>query len=196
MSRMFTPEPELSGAPSAEIPETAATPEEFEFVLGKRQIASIGLVVLTAIGVCTAGAYIAGKATGKVVTVDAPAPAKAASAPEQPAAATPATATGLDAPLAGSPEPGKTYIQLASVERGYATLITEGARKLGFPAFIAPGTSPKLYRVLSGPFSNAADIQKAKAVFDTAGLNSFVRKYTESTNEPAPSEPATAPAQP
>lgn len=193
MSRMFTPEPELSGAPSAEIPETTASaPEEFEFVLGKRQIASVGLVLLTAIGVCTTAAYIAGKSTAKVVTEKAP----AATAPSQPTTAV-APTPAPDAPLAGKPEVGKTYIQLASVERGYATLITEGARKLGFPAFITAGTSPNLYRVLSGPFANSADLQKAKAVFDTAGLNSFVRKYSEpAATEPAPAEPATDPAQP
>ena len=191
MSRMFTPEPELYGAPSAEIPETApAAPEEFEFVLGKRQIASIGLVVLTAIGVCTAAAYVAGKSVGKVVTVEGP--VAPAASPSKPAAATPVADTIPDAPLSGTPEPGKTYIQLASVERGYATLITEGARKLGFPAFITPGTSPKLYRVLSGPFSSSAELQRAKAVFDTAGLDSFVRKY----NEASASEPATDPARP
>ena len=138
----------------------------------------------------TAAAYVAGKSVGKVVTAEAPAAPTAP--PSKPVAANPVADTLPDAPLSGTPEPGKTYIQLASVERGYATLITEGARKLGFPAFIAPGTSPKLYRVLSGPFSNPAELQKAKAVFDTAGLDSFVRKYTE----PSATEPATDPAQP
>ncbi len=196
MSRMFTPEPELSGAPNAEIPEVkspeVAEPAEYEFVLGRRQIASISLVVLTAIGACTTTAYIAGKSVGKVVTVEAPAPKPA---PVTAPVATPVAAVTagvspaiLDAPLAGTPETGKTYIQLGSVDRGFATLMAHGARKLGFPAFVAPGTAPSVYRVLSGPFTTSDEIQKAKATFAAAGLDTFVRKYSEAATT-APEQP-------
>ena len=204
MSRMFTPEPEFPGAPNTEIPVSEpvqnAAPEEFEFVLGRRQIASISLVVLTAIGACTTTAYVAGKSVGKVVTVAAPAPApapapvQAAPAPVQATvqAAAPAVHPDfLDAPLSGVPEVGKSYIQLGSVERGFATLMAHGARKLGFPAFLAPGPTPNVYRVLSGPFATTEDAQKAKATFDAAGLNTFSRKYSEPVTAAA-----TAPEQP
>lgn len=207
MSRMFTPEPELSGAPNAEIPESPAPvevvevtlegPEEFEFVLGRRQIASVSLVVLTLIGACTAAAYVAGKSVGKVVTVEAAAPnvVQQAPAPVAAAPAKPQVSTDiLDAPLGGSPEQGRTYIQLASVDRGFATLMVHGARKLGFPAFIAPGASDKVYRVLSGPFKNAEELDKAKATFAAAGLETFVRKIqapdaASKTETSAPEQP-------
>lgn len=196
MSRMFTPEPELSGAPNAEIPEVkppeASEPAEYEFVLGRRQIASISLVVLTAIGAFTTTAYIAGKSVSKVVTVEAlePRPAPVAAPAATPAAVVAAGVSPafLDAPLSGTPETGKTYIQLGSVDRGFATLMAHGARKLGFPAFVTPGSAPSVYRVLSGPFTTSDELQKAKATFAAAGLDTFVRKY----NEPAP----TAPEQP
>jgi hypothetical protein len=203
MSRMFIPEPELSGAPNAEIPESPApvsvepeAPEEFEFVLGRRQIASVSLVVLTLIGACTAAAYVAGKSVGKVVTVEAAAPKAAAPAPSpvQTAVKPAVSADILDAPLGGSAEQGRTYIQLASVDRGFATLMVHGARKLGFPAFIAPGASEKVYRVLSGPFKTTEELDKAKATFAAAGLESFVRKIQ--APEPAPAAEASAPEQP
>jgi hypothetical protein len=204
MSRMFTPEPELSGAPNAAIPESPApvevvevaveAPEEFEFVLGRRQIASVSLVVLTLIGACTAAAYIAGKSVGKVVTVEAAAPKPLAQAPVAAAAKPQVSADILDAPLGGSPEQGRTYIQLASVDRGFAALMVHGARKLGFPAFVAPGASDKVYRVLSGPFKNAEELEKAKATFAAAGLETFVRKIQ--APEAAPKTDASAPEQP
>ncbi|MEI9814776.1 MAG: SPOR domain-containing protein, partial [Acidobacteriota bacterium] len=88
--------------------------------------------------------------------------------------------------LAGTPEKGRIYIQLASVERGYAILMVYGARKLGFPSFIAPGASSAVYRVLCGPFADEEAYKEAKQTFANAGLDTFSRKYTEPAESPRP----------
>lgn len=187
MSRMFTPEPSLSGAPNATLPETApetAASADYEFVLGGRQIASVGLVTLTILGIATGGAYIVGKSAGrtveKIVTVEAP----AAVGPTP--AATPLIVD--ESPLFGAQERGKLYLQLASVERGYAQLMARGVRNAGYPAFVAEGMNPNVFRVLAGPFDSSEELQSVKTVFDAMGLNAFLRKY-----EPAP---ATTPSEP
>lgn len=211
MARMFTPDPAEPVKAAEEAPEktaaSAPTPEapaEFEYVLGRRQFASVGLVILTGLAAFTALAYMVGKSSA--------APAKEIPVAQAPASkpapqATPSTASAVvtatvdasiaDAPLAGTPETGRLYIQLAAVERGFATLMVHGARQLGFPAFVTQGTSPSIYRVLSGPFPDSDSYQKAKATFQAAGLEIFSRKYTESpeTKEAAPAVSA-APATP
>jgi cell division septation protein DedD len=190
MARMFTPDPLLQVETEGEkqVEEKLAVVEEsgeFEYVLGRRQVASVSLVLLTGLAAFTAMAYMVGKSSAapakeKTVVVQAPAPA-----PKPVTAAAVVTAEApkieasiLDAPLSGTPEKGRLYIQLASVERGFATLMVHGARKLGFPAFVATGASPSVYRVLSGPFADKESYEKAKAMFQAAGLDTFTRKYT------------------
>ncbi|MEI9815034.1 MAG: hypothetical protein WDO18_21370, partial [Acidobacteriota bacterium] len=79
MARMFTPEPlspEAKATPREdENPSEAvldltekAAPEEFEYVLGRRQVASISLVILTGIAGFAALAYIVGKSSAKTIS--------------------------------------------------------------------------------------------------------------------------------
>jgi len=195
MSRMFTPEPSLPGAPNASLSESepftgaveSTGPSEFEFVLGRRQIASISLVVLTALAAFTGVAYMVGKSSAppaeKSAFVAAPAPAP------QPVVAVKSAAPLPEAPLFGTPEKDHLYLQLGSVERGFAVLMVHGARKVGFPAFVAGGTNPNVFRVLVGPFQNQAEYQAAKGLFISMGLDTFSRKYEGGTNA-IPSEHA------
>lgn len=190
MARMLTPDPlvEEENKPE-EKPAVNEESGEFEYVLGRRQVASVGLVLLTGLAAFTAAAYMVGKSTAapakqeKAVDVPATLPApKPAAAVQAPVTFAPQAQNVdpsiLDAPLSGVPETGHLYIQLASVERGFATLMVYGTRKLGFPAFIATGASPVVYRVLSGPFPDKESYEKAKATFQAAGLNTFTRKFT------------------
>jgi cell division septation protein DedD len=57
-----------------------------------------------------------------------------------------------EAPLFASPLKGPVYIQLGAVEKGMATLLTHGVRKLGYTAFVAQGDKATVFRVLVGPF--------------------------------------------
>jgi cell division septation protein DedD len=159
--------------------------EEFEFVLGRRQMASMGVVALSALAAFTAFAYVIGKSATAATPPPAPAPVHT-SAPV--AAPQPKPA---EAPIFGETEHHRTYVQVASVERGYAVLMAHGARKAGFPAFVADGPRAGLYRVIAGPFSSAADARIAQSAFTNMGLETFTKK---SNNEPAvtttPDEPA------
>ncbi len=194
MSRMFTPEPSLPGAPNASLSETepfaapveTAEPSEFEFVLGRRQIASVSLVVLTVLAAFTGIAYMVGKssapASEKPASVAAPVPTV------QPVVTVKSATPLPEAPLFGIPEKDHLYLQLGSVERGFAVLMVHGARKVGFPAFAASGTNPNVFRVLVGPFQNQAEYQAAKGLFVSMGLDTFSRKYEGGANA-TPSEP-------
>src|SRR5882757_10384481 len=61
---------EISEEPSAGTSE----PEEFEFVLGRRQIASLMFVSTIVLMVCVAASYMAGKAMSPKTVAAAPAP--------------------------------------------------------------------------------------------------------------------------
>jgi hypothetical protein len=185
MDRMLTPEPSLPGAATGALGETASAESgDYEWVLGKRQMAGLGLVVLAVVGTAAGGAYIAGKAAGrtveKIVRVERPAAMPAA----------PAAPASEETPLFGRMEPGKVYVQLASVERGYAQLMARGVRQAGYPALVAEGMNANVFRVLAGPFATAEEAARVKAVFDGMGLNAFLRKY----EPPAAAGPAGAAA--
>ena len=204
MSRMFTPEPSLPGAPNSSLSESesfaaqaeasveSVEPSEFVFVLGRRQIASVSLVVLTALAAFTGVAYMVGKSSAppaeKSVAVAAPVPVPQPAPAAQPVADKSA-APLPEAPLFGIPEKDHLYLQLGSVERGFAVLMVHGARKVGFPAFVAGGTNPNVFRVLVGPFQNQAEYQAAKGIFVSMGLDTFSRKYEGGANA-TPSEHA------
>ncbi|MEO5925752.1 MAG: hypothetical protein ABIR70_18180 [Bryobacteraceae bacterium] len=181
---MFTPEtePSLAAAPSVATEEQA----DFEFVLGRRQIASLSLVGLTLIGAFTAGAYMIGKST-----VPTPAPVVQPKPVEIIAAApvmveAPAVA---EIPVFGIPEKNERYLQLASVERGFAVLMVQGARKQGYPAIVAAGTNPNVFRVLVGPLKDQEQYQSAKTLFTSMGLEPFARKYGSDAKESETTEP-------
>jgi len=82
-----------------------------------------------------------------------------------------------DAPLFASPVAQAIYIQVGAVDKGVATVLAEGLRKHALDSFVAPGPSDKAFRVLIGPFPDAAAYQKAQGVVDRLGLASFARRY-------------------
>jgi hypothetical protein len=176
MNRILTPEPSLPGAPGGAAPETGpAETGDYELVLGGRQMASLGVLALAVLGIATGGAYVVGKSAGrtveKIVTVEAPA------APAPPVAApAPAPLAADAAPLFGPLERGKLYVQLASVERGYAQLMVRGVRQAGYPAVVGEGMNSSVYRVLAGPFDSPEEAARVKSVFDSMGLSAFVRR--------------------
>jgi hypothetical protein len=147
---------------------------EFEWVLGPRQFASLGLVGIVALAGCTGMAYMAGKGMAKTVEVRVPFVPPVSAAPVETQ-----VAVRPEAPLEGTPAEGKPYIQLGSVERGFAILMTQGLRKRGVPSLMAPGVSPTVYRVLAGPFETPEELERAKVELEKSGLRMFVRRYPE-----------------
>lgn len=176
MTSLFASETPLPDVPTGETPETSAA--EYEFVLGRRQIASVSLVALTALAGFTTAAYMAGRGA---VPVAVPTRAQAPVTEPDPVAAAPAAPTqAIEAPVFGIPEKDHRYLQLGSVERGFAVLMVQGSRKVGFPAIVAGGTNPNVFRVLVGPLDDKMQYAAAKAMFGSMGLDTYARKYGES----------------
>ena len=191
------PAPKPPSAPLETLPTMPAATDdqgEFEIVMGRGQVASTMLVVLVLLVVFSAGAYVIGKsaspkaaaspavAAAPVAPVQtaAVAPAKATSAPKPAEASAPASSTplsaDLSAPLYGEQVPGKVYLQVGAVEKGLAGIWAEGLRTHGLKAFVAPGPSDKMWRVVIGPLPNPDSFQQAKAMLDQLGINTFGRK--------------------
>lgn len=165
--------------------------EDFELVVGRRQAAALSFLALVVVALCSGASYLAGKAIAPreeapipIINLEQPPvpmveatmapsalPAAQASLPAAP------TVPVAEAPLFASPVAKAVYIQVGAVEKGVATVIAEGLRKHGLDSFVATGPSEKTYRVLIGPFADAAAYQKAQAVVDRIGLASFARRY-------------------
>jgi hypothetical protein len=188
-------------------PRSTARPEppaevedaEFEIVVGRRQIASVSLVVVVLVAVFSGVSYLIGKtAVPKVAEPPAAVinpPAPAAPIPEPPPPAVEAKSPDpqtidhqtidhqtidhqtTDAPLFDLPSAGQVYIQVGAVEKGLAAIWSEGLRTHGLRAFAAPGPNEKIFRVLIGPLPTPAAYQHAKDVLERIGLAMFGRKY-------------------
>ena len=181
--------------------EESAAPEDFEIVLGRRQIASLLFVVVVLLAVCSGVSYMAGKAstskretpshaetvpaaslppilTAQAAPVSQPAPVSA-----PPPAAVPAVPASvseeLDAALFADPVPGARYLQVGAVDRGVAVILTEGLRSRGLNGFIAHGPQDNIYRVLVGPFRTNAEYLNAKDAVDRMKVATFTRTYDQ-----------------
>jgi hypothetical protein len=155
--------------------QSAAIPEEFEFILGRRQIASVLFVFTIVLMICIAVSYLAGKS----ISPKAPAPAPVAAVVREPDP--PPIVLNQEpvpeAPLFAAPKNGSVYIQMGAVERGVAVIFAEGLRKRGLESFVAPGPNEKIFRVLIGPLPDPAAYTRAKDTVDKIGLATFARRF-------------------
>jgi hypothetical protein len=165
------------------VPQVQSAEEqgEFEIVMGRGQLASTLLLLLVLMVVFSGGAYVIGKSLGaksvpapvvvptQTAPVAEPAPVAKASA----AAALPVDGT---APVYGEQQQGKVYLQVGAVDRGLAGIWAEGLRTHGLEAFVAPGPSEKVWRVVIGPLPNPEAFQHARDTLDQLGINTFGRK--------------------
>ncbi|HXP84011.1 MAG TPA: SPOR domain-containing protein [Bryobacteraceae bacterium] len=156
--------------------------EEYEFVLGRRQVASLSFVVLVLLSAFAGISYLMGRATvAHANTVAPPSKPVIEAAAGHPSAPPVAPAPEVKSPpttsadLFADPIAGATYIQLAAVDRGIATIMAEGVRSHGLPSLVAPGPNDKIFRVLVGPFPDAAAHQQAKASLEQIGLSAFAQ---------------------
>jgi cell division septation protein DedD len=169
----------------APAPEQAQEPDEFEIVLGRRQLASVLFVATVTVAVLTSLSYVAGKSlapapkTVEVVrTVPVPEPA---AAPAVVATLVPAktVAKGPESPIFAEPRQGALYLQMGAVEKGIAVIFAEGLRTHGLEAFVAPGPNENIFRVLIGPLTDEHAYQKAKDAVGQIGLTTFARRYQQ-----------------
>ena len=185
MQRIFA----LDEPPVRSLPVEADSEEEFELVVGRRQVAGILFLALVVVAVCSGGSYLAGKAISARVEAaepeikieqppapsPIPAPAPCSKRPSFPRRAAPKPAA--DAPLFADPNPQAIYIQVGAVEKGVAVILAEGLRKHALDSFVAPGPTRKTFRVLIGPFADADGYQKARNIVAEIGLDNFARRY-------------------
>jgi cell division septation protein DedD len=156
--------------------EAAEEPQEFEFVLGRPQVASLLFVATVILMICVAASYLAGKSISAKTA--AAFPVAAPNEPEPPPIVLNQEAIPVvEAPLFAEPKNGMVYIQMGAVEKGVAVIFAEGLRKRGLESFVAPGPSEKIFRVLIGPLPDPAAYVKAKATVDQIGLSTFARRF-------------------
>ena len=75
-----------------------------------------------------------------------------------------------------NPGPGNMYLQVEAVAQPQASVVVDTLKQKGFPALLAQSSNPTLFRVMVGPFSNAAALGKAKAGLENVGFKPIVRK--------------------
>jgi cell division septation protein DedD len=163
---------------SPEIEEHLEAPQEFEFVLGRRQIASLLFVATVVLMICVAISYLAGKSMSAKAPAAASAPVVVVREPDPPPIVlNQEPAPVVEAPLFADPRNGSVYIQMGAVEKGVSVIFAEGLRKHGLTAFVAPGPNDKIFRVLIGPLPDPAAYAKAKDTVDKIGLATFARRF-------------------
>jgi cell division septation protein DedD len=75
------------------------------------------------------------------------------------------------------PEAGATYLQVTALRRADADNLVKTLREQNFPALLADSSKPDLFRVLVGPYRQAAEVADAKARLKAVGFgNAFVQK--------------------
>ena len=164
------------------------SPEDYELVVGRRQIAGLTFLALVVVAVCSGGSYLAGKAISSaravpsadpVIKIDQPppTPVPAPASPVAPLLEATIVPKPSEAPLFANPNPQAIYIQVGAVEKGVAVILAEGLRKHALDSFVAPGPGTKSFRVLIGPFPDAEAYQKARNVVAELGLDNFARRY-------------------
>jgi hypothetical protein len=165
---------------AVETPPDKPEDSEYEYILGRRQIASLLFVSTIVLMVCIAVSYLAGKAMGPKTVAAAPPPTVAAASAQREPEPPPIILNqepAPEAPLFAEPKNGSVYIQMGAVEKGVAVIFAEGLRKRGLDAFVAPGPSEKIFRVLIGPLPDPPAYLKAKEVVDKIGLSTFARRF-------------------
>jgi cell division septation protein DedD len=106
-------------------------------------------------------------------------PAAAASAPPPPAKETKPQVLTPSAPASATGEPpAGQYWQVVATSRPDAEIISEALGKKGFHSVVAPGPRDNIFRVLVGPFKDAATLAQGRADLEASGFkNPIMRRY-------------------
>jgi cell division septation protein DedD len=76
----------------------------------------------------------------------------------------------------GVPPEGSVFVQVAAVRESDAQTEAALLRKKGFPVWVAPSDKPELFTVLVGPYTDVAELSKAKASLEQLGFKRVFRK--------------------
>jgi cell division protein FtsN len=193
---------------SATMPRNETTEldgNEFELVLGNKQLLSVFFIVVILLGIFFTMGYVVGRNSAPVDTAsrksdtyerqNAPSAVPASRRETPPTQSAPVTeqapahsGPGKSEPVAqkpieippvtvSQPQVGETYLQVVAAAKPEAEVLAEILAKKGFRAFVAPGPNERVFRVLVGPTKDAADLSKLKTDLEAAGVKPFVKKY-------------------
>jgi hypothetical protein len=109
--------------------------------------------------------------------VVAPTPKPAAVAATPPASLEPVAPVVLPGPEWERPQANRTYLQIGSIDKGVAEVLAQGLRIRGLRATVVPGVTPKVYRIIVGPFESVPDTKNAEKVLSGMGFQSFPRQF-------------------
>jgi cell division septation protein DedD len=177
--------------------------QEFELVLGNKQLLSVFFIVVILLGVFFTMGYVVGRNSAPITAAQqqtqtyerqsapsavpvterrqaAPAPVVNEPAPAAPAKAEPAVQKPIELPpvvTVTEPQIGRTYLQVLAVAKPEAEVLADVLTKKGFRAVVAPGPNDRVFRVLVGPAKDPDDASKLKTDLEGAGFKPFVKKY-------------------
>lgn len=173
---------------------------EYELILGNRQLLSIFFIVVVLLGAGFTLGYLLGRESAQPSSAAAkapepqrdvlpdPIPDPPVSAKTEPATAEPTVSkpspvaaepvrSSSGAFKTGVPPPGTSFIQVAAVTRQDAEMQAKSLAEKGFPMWVAPNEkNPDLFSVLAGPYTERADLAKAKADLEELGFRKTFRK--------------------
>lgn len=137
-------------------------------------------------------APVVAKATATVAEAPVSAPAPVA-APAPKPVLPPAAAALAAAPLTPAAGPAvfadvlanRMYLQVGSLDKKVAGLITQGLRIRGVSATLAPGVSETLARIIVGPFDTTAEMGVVQKQLTELGFQPFPRQFQRSELIPA-----------
>jgi hypothetical protein len=112
-------------------------------------------------------------------------------APVQAAAPPPATVTAAPPALADVLA-NRMYLQVGSLDKNVAELLTQGLRIKGVPATIAPGINNTVARIIVGPFNTATEMGLVEKQLNGMGFQPFPRQFQPSELRPPAAENAAA----
>ncbi len=99
-----------------------------------------------------------------------------AAAPAEKPPSEEAAAPAAKPPETPEPPASRIYLQVAAVGRPDAEVEVNTLKKRGFPAMMAPAPREGIFRVLVGPYKDAASVGKAKAELENLGFKPIVRR--------------------
>lgn len=116
----------------------------------------------------------------------APASSPFASPTPKPAVVVPPPAASTEQPVAPvvlpgpeweKPQANRTYLQIGSIEKGVAEVLAQGLRIRGLRATVAPGVTPKVYRIIVGPFESVPEMKGVEKMLAGMGFQTFPRQF-------------------
>lgn len=178
-----------------------------ERLMGRQHLALYGFVAIFVAVLASAIAYLAGRQPANpvaavVLTKPVTVISSATVVRESPKAVAVAPAALVSkvvqeapparvAPQAPTPAilddvlPNRMYLQVGSLEKNVAELLTQGLRIKGIPATIAPGVNTTVARIIVGPFQTSSEMAVVQKQVTELGFTPFPRQFQPSELRPA-----------